>query len=335
MTLSRLAPLALLLAACSNTPEPSNPSTSPSSTTTAPPPATTPPPSSSSAAVDFSSVESAIKAGDGAKARKLADELLVKNPKNPQAHTYAGLGAELSGDREAAEKHYRDALALSPGFTDAAINLSVVLIGSKRAGEAVTLLKPFVTKSPDDELLQNNYATALAESGDSAQAAEIYGRLAQKGKLPPEGRLAYAGTLLAGGKKDEAAKALREGISQVGDSRDLLAAFGRALAQAGAYDDAIKALDRALQIKSGADLLTYRALFKRSQKNPEGARADLEAAIKEDPKFPPAYRYLGEVLEDLKKPADAKKAYEKAVELDADGSQGKKARERLDAMKKK
>jgi len=335
MTLPRLLLLASLLAACTGTPGPSNPSNPPpSSTGTAPPSGTGPKPADPPAApVDFPDIEAAIKAGDGAKAKKLAEEALAKNPKNAKAHYYAGVGAELSKDVEGAEKHYREALALVPTFNDAAVNLSTLLLDSKRAPDAVALLKPFAEKA-DDPLVLNNYATALETTGAHDQAAAVFAKLVQKAPTP-ENRLGYAGTLIAAGKKDEAAKTLREGVAAAGDNRDLYAAFGRALAQAGAFDDAIKALDKALQLKPSHDLFTYRALFKRSAKNPEGARSDLKAAIKENPKFAPAYRYLGEVFEELKKPADAKKAYEKAAELDPDGGHGKKAKERLEALKKK
>ncbi len=38
-------------------------------------------------------------------------------------------------------------------------------------------------------------------------------------------------------------------------------------------EDAIKAMDKAIQIKSGAELLTYRALFKRSLKKNDEAKS--------------------------------------------------------------
>lgn len=325
-----------LLAACSSTPDATTPASTPPSTA----PAASAPAPAAAAPVDTAEIEAAIKAGDGAKARQLAEQAITKSPKNPKVHYYAGVGAELTDDKAAAEKHYREALTLAPGFGEAASNLAALLLDSKRAPDALALLKPLAAKAPDDPLLQLNYATALAESGDAAAAAPVYERVLQKGQMPPETRLDYAGVLLKLGKKEDAAKVLRdgvglprEGLRPADDDRTQLAAFGRALGQAGAFDDAIKALDRAIQIKSGADLLTYRALFKRSTKNLDGARADLEAAAKENPGFAPAHRYLGEVLEDMKKPADAKKAYEKAIAADPDGPQGKKARERLDALK--
>jgi Flp pilus assembly protein TadD len=331
---SAILPLLFLaLAGCQSTPEPTTPAPGP----TAPPGSATAPPAGKPATdadpADLTEVEAAIGANDAPRAKKATEAALAHSPKSAKAHYYAGVAAELGGEKDAAEKHYRDALALAPTMADAAINLSAILLDTKREADAVALLRPLQAKSPDDPLLASNLAVALSATGDHAQSAAVYGKLVQKGDPRPETRLALAGELIASGKKDEAATALRDGLPKLGDSRDLLAAFGRALAQAGAFPDAIKALDQALKIKASADLLTYRALFKRSLKDLPGARADLEAALKEDPKFAHAHVYLGEIDEQEKKPAEARKAYEKAIEIAPDGPAGKRAREKLQALK--
>ncbi len=326
--------LFLVLAGCESTPGPVAPTGGPPATSgeqgTPPPPGK---PAPDGDAADLSEVEAAISANDVPRARKTSAAVLARSPKSPKAHYYAGVAAEFGGEKDAAEKHYRDALALAPGLVDAAINLSAILLDSKREVDAVALLKPLQAKSPDDPLLASNLAVALSATGDHAQAAALYGKVVQKGDTKPETRLALAGELIASGKKEEAARALRDGLPQLGENRDLLAAFGRALAQAGAFEDAIKSLDQAIKIKTSADLLTYRALFKRSLKDLAGAKADLEAALKEDPKFAHAYVYLGEIHEQEKKPAEAKKAYEKAIEIAPDGAAGKRAKEKLAALK--
>ncbi|MCS6899128.1 MAG: tetratricopeptide repeat protein [Myxococcales bacterium] len=331
MNLSRLLILAVFSfpLSCASTPgpDPSPPPPTATVSSTAPPPSEEP-------STGLADIEAAIKANDGERARKLAAEAISQSPKNPKTHYYAGVGAELTGDKDAAEQHYRKALSLAPSFSDAAVNLSALLLDKGKATDAVAILKPLATKAPDDALLQTNLATAYAAAGDQAAAAEVYAGLMKK-EPSPETRLGYARALIALGKKEEAAAILREGVARAGDNRDLYAAFGADLAKAGAYDDAIKAMDRAIQIKPGADLYTYRALFKRSQKNNDGARVDLEAALKENPRFAAAHFYLGELFEAMQKPSDARKAYEKAAELEPESPRGKKARERVEALKKK
>jgi Flp pilus assembly protein TadD len=338
MTSSRILLLSaaglLLALGCGTTPAPADPSKAPPASSPAPIASATPAPAPDTTA-GFPEIEAAIQANDAERTRKLADEAVAKAPKNPKAHYYAGLGAEMAGDKGAAEGHYRKALALAPGFSDAAINLSAVLLEAGKAADAAALLKPLAAKAPDDVMLQTNLAAAHAAAGEHGPAADLYAALLKKKDPSPETRLGYARSLIALGKKDEAAATLREGVAKAGENRDLYAAFGADLAKAGAYEDAIKAMDKAIQLKAGAELYTYRALFKRSMKNNDGARADLEAAIKENPKFAAAHFYLGEIFEATKKPADARKAYEKAAEIEPESPRGKKARERADALKKK
>lgn len=281
---------------------------------------------------DVAEAEAALSAGNAEKAKTAAQAAIAKNPKNATAHFYLGTAADALGDKALAEKHLREALAISPGLADAAVNLSAILLDQGKGADAAKLLKPLLDKSPDDPMLLANYAAALLAAGDAA-AADAYGKLFTKTKKI-EHKLGQIDALVAGGKKEDAAKLLREAADAAGASRDARAAIAKRLAQLAQYDDAIKTIDKVIAEKSSADLLTYRALFKRSKKDTAGAKADLEAAVKEDPKHAHAWVYLGEVLEELKKPADAKKAYEKALEGGADSPAGKRAKDKLDKLKK-
>lgn len=281
---------------------------------------------------DVAEAEAALTAGNAEKAKTAAESAIAKNPKNAKAHYYLGTAADALGDKPLAEKHLREALAIAPGLVDAAVNLSAILLDQNKGADAAKLLKPLLDKSPDDPMLLANYAAALLSAND-AGAADAYGKLYAKTKKP-EHKLGQTDALVAAGKKEDAAKLLKEAADGAGVSRDFRAAIAKRLAQLAQYDDAIKTIDKAIADKSSADLLTYRALFKRSKKDATGAKADLEAAIKEDPKFAHAYVYLGEIFEELKKPADAKKAYEQAVANGGDGPAAKKAKEKLDKLKK-
>jgi Flp pilus assembly protein TadD len=330
LRLAALAVAASLSVACGGPPKPANDLPPPTDAEPAGP-AEVP---ASKADADIAAAEAALKDGDAARAKKAAEAALAKDEKSSKAHYYAGVAGEALGEKEAAEKHYRRALELSPGLSDAAVNLSALLLDAGRAADAAAVLKPLAGKG--DPLVAANYAAVLAASGDHPGALAAY-ETAIKGGGGKDlrVRLGYAHELVKAARKDDAAKALREGLSGLADDRDLLSAMARGLAEAGAYDDAIKTIDRAIKLKSSADLLVYRALFRRGAKDPAGAKTDLDAAIAADAKIIPAYVYLGEVLEELKKPADAKKAYEKAIELGGDSPPAKKARERLESLKGK
>jgi tetratricopeptide (TPR) repeat protein len=310
-------------------PPPKTPESDPLATP-APPSAGTPAPKATSEA-DLGKAETALSAGDFAGAKAAAEAVLAKDAKNVKALYYKGAAAEGLGDKTTAEQAYK--AAASAGLPEAAVNLSAMYIEGGKVDEAVAVLKAAAQKAPDDVLVQANLGSALSAKGDQAGALAAYEKADQKGATLPV-RLGHAEALIANGKKPEAATLLKD-VASGERSRDELGALAKSMARAGAFADAVATIDKAIAKKTGADLLTYRGLFKRSLKNLDGAKTDLEAAAKEDPSFAPARLYLGEVLEDLKKPADAKKAYEEAIKVGGDTGPAKKAKERLDALKGK
>jgi tetratricopeptide (TPR) repeat protein len=277
-------------------------------------------------------VEAALNAGDAARALEGAKRVLATQPRNASALFYAGVALEGLGDAAGAEAHYRRALEADANMREAAGNLSALLLGQGKAAEARALLEPFAARFPDDADLQTNRAEALKALGEHAAAARVYEALLRRND-DPRYRLGYARALAAGGDKAGAAEALRKGVRAAGADRDRLAAFGRALGEVGAYPDAIDALDRALALGKGADLLTYRALFRRSSGDLKAAKADLDAALAIDPSFAPAHLYAGELLEAQGDAPAARRAYGQAERLG--GPFGERARKRLEALDKK
>jgi tetratricopeptide (TPR) repeat protein len=315
-------------AACGSPPPPNAPASDPLAEPT--PAATGSAPAAVSDA-EFAKAETAITAGDFAGGKTAAEAILAKDPKNGKALYYKGAAAEGLGDKATAEAAYKSAAAA--GVPEAAVNLSALYLDGGKIDEAIATLQAALKKTPSDTLLQANLGAALAQKGDKAGALAAYEKADQKGAGLAI-TLGHAEALSALDRKPEATTVLK--AAAAGDlSRDELGALAKALARVGAFADAVATIDKAIAKKSGADVLTYRGLFKRSLKDLAGAKTDFEAAGKEDAAFAPARLYLGEVLEELKKPADAKKAYEEAAKLGGETPPGKKAKEHLEKLKKK
>jgi tetratricopeptide (TPR) repeat protein len=320
--------LAASAVACGSTPPPNAPASDPLAE---PAPATSGTAPAAVSDADFAKAEAAISAGDFAGGKAAAEVILAKDPKNIKALYYKGAAAEGLGDKATAEAAYKSSAA--GGLQEAAVNLSALYLDAGKIDEAIATLQTALKKAPNDGLLQANLGAALAQKGDKAGALAAYEKADQKGAGLAI-TLGHAEALVALDRKPDAATLLKAAAS--GElSRDELGALAKALARAGAFADAVATIDKAIAKKSGADVLTYRGLFKRSLKDLAGAKTDFEAAGKDDPAFAPARLYLGEVLEELKKPADAKKAYEEAAKLGGDTPPGKKAKEHLEKLKKK
>ena len=79
-----------------------------------------------------------------------------------------------ASDRRAAEKAYRNALALNPAHADTYLNLGALLCENKRCEEAVALFDEAVRRYPHESLLHFNRAVALEDQGRARDALASY-----------------------------------------------------------------------------------------------------------------------------------------------------------------
>ncbi|MFO0658634.1 MAG: tetratricopeptide repeat protein [Polyangiaceae bacterium] len=274
--------------------------------------------SGDSKSAEVEKAEAAIEKGDFAGAKKLASDAIAKDPKNGLAHYYLGVAEENLKQPDEAKKHYSDALKFSPRLSGAAVNLAGLLIGDKKFDEAAAVLKSITAKVKDDPQLFQNLAVALANLEDHAGAGEAFLSAISLGVNDPLVRLDCAEQLLLAKKEQLAAKVLKDGMSSV--PAEVQADYSLLLMKAGAFQECVTVATKLVDAKGSSEALLLRGRCRRSAGDNDAARADLEASIKKKDGLPEPYVYLGDVLEKLKKPADAKKAYEKAISLKAAAS---------------
>jgi tetratricopeptide (TPR) repeat protein len=126
---------------------------------------------------------------------------------------------------------------------------------------------------------------------------------------------------------------LKQVLGAAGSNRPLLASVGRLLGAAGGYADCVAAFDRALAAGDHPELRVRRGVCRHELKDEAGAKSDYEAALKLDPKFPPAHYYLGESLLDAGKKSEGIKELDAAAAAAPASEIGKKAREQADAAR--
>jgi len=81
-----------------------------------------------------------------------------------------------AADPATAEVAYRQALALDPGHTSAAVNLAALLCEAGRCAEAIEVCTRALEATPGEPLLHFNLAIALEDAGRTAQALRSYER---------------------------------------------------------------------------------------------------------------------------------------------------------------
>ncbi|WP_169928252.1 tetratricopeptide repeat protein [Labilithrix luteola] len=332
--------LALALAACGggNKPAESASPGSGDSTPKAASVATSNPadgPAASGSSEDVSKGTAAIKAGDWNTARASFESAIKKNPKQADAHYYLGLVMDKTGDRAAAEKHYRDALNLQPDLQEAAENLTAIYVESQKYDDAITLAKGVLSRNAKNADMQLNLASALSGKGDLDAASKAFDEALKLSPNDARFYIAYAHHLASAKKNDEAIAKLKQAQRVAGEDAAMLGTIGFELRTARAVPECIAAFDRAIAIKDNADFRTNRALCKYAAKDKAGAMADLQTATQKEPTFAPAHYWLGSWMHEDGKFAEAAAEYDAYLKAAPTGPMAKAAEAKAKLAKEK
>lgn len=275
-----------------------------------------------------------IKSSKFQEAKGHLEKALAEKPDHAEANFYMGVATEMLGDKKAAEGFYKKALAADASMLDAATNLAAIYLEDPaRPDEAIPVLTKALEKVPGDAALNQNLAIAYGLKKDYANAAKAYDTALAKGESA-QMRFEYGALMYEANDLPKAAEQLKKAIDGIKEAPTLVL-IGRMLGKAGAYADCARAFDAAIKTKNEPDWLVRRGICKHEQNDEAGARADYEAATKEDPKFVAGYYYLGMSYSTEKKSrANAIVALEKAAKLGEGTELGKKAKDKLAEVKK-
>lgn len=273
---------------------------------------------------------------------------LQTNPKDAECHFYTGRLQAKLGNQAAAVQSFQTTLKLDPKYRGAKFELAMALADSQRISEALPLLKEVVAAEPGNGNAKFQLGSALAKSGDCDAAVPLLESATDAART----QYLLAACYKKAGRAEDAAKAMakvRE-KSAGADSRmqaKFLAAAAQQKMDAGQFDSAIAdyraalALtpDPSLEIELAVALLRKGdasavppLLAKRSDplaryqvalantklgKLAE-ARAGLEAAVKQQPRFAEAWYQLGAVHMMANAPKLAEPAFAEALRLRPD-----------------
>lgn len=259
---------------------------------------------------------------DYAAAKSKGEAVLAKAPNDPVAHFALGVVSEESDkDVEAAEKHYRAALAADPKLVGASIYLSALLVDQKKFDEAADVARKGLAHAKATPELHINLAWALAGKGDAASAAKSMGNAIT---LKPDDaalRLDQADFYLQAGDKDAAAKAYKNAIAKAKGDGSVLGVAASGLAKAGDPAGCVATWDQVITKGEKPQPLLQRALCKAQAKDLEGALADAKKAIAIEPS-PAAHYAAGKYAEAAGDKKTCKTHYAEAAKLAAAAKPG-------------
>jgi Tfp pilus assembly protein PilF len=274
----------------------------------------------------------ALESGDLAGAKASFEAAVAKNKEDPQAHYYLGVTLNQQKDDKGAERELKEALRIMPDLDEASSNLSALYLDQQKWDDAASVCKAALVKSKRPEL-HANYAMALAGKNDTAGAKKEFDEAARGGDAMI--LFTYATYLEKWKELDAATEKLRAAAKAAPDDAATLASIGFELKNVGAFADCVSTLDRAIAKKDNAEIRTYRALCKLGNKDKDGARADLESAVKLDPSVPPPHFYLAGRLAEGGKLPEAIAEFEAYLKLAPQGPLAAEAKKRIDVLKKK
>jgi len=166
----------------------------------------------------------------------------------PESRLNLGLLAQRRGDARAAEKLYREALALAPAFAPACVNLADLLRAQGREEEGERVLREGISHAPRSAGLQHalgllhvrrqRYDAALAALGEAARLAPENTRY----------QYVYAVALHDRGKPRESLKILEAALRRNPVDRDVLVALAQYQAALGSRPEALTHARRLVEL---------------------------------------------------------------------------------------
>jgi tetratricopeptide (TPR) repeat protein len=154
-------------------------------------------------------------------------------PENAELQCALGHGLLLAGDFVRARERLERALAIRPGYSDAAINLADLMLQSGDANGAAARYEQILRADPDCFAAWHNLGRTLEQLGRFAEGAEAF-RIAIKLRTDEPGSYeGMARCLLAAGLAVNAVRALRHAVSLRPNSAHAWDLLGKALDQLG------------------------------------------------------------------------------------------------------
>ncbi len=219
------------------------------------------------------------------------------------------------GDAEA-EDFYSRAIAAAPDHADAHFNLGNLLRRLGRPRDAAAHYEDVLRIVPDAPAALVNLGLAVGDIGDWPRAVECFARAAAVAPHLPDPLLYLGDALARCGRRDQAIAAFRESVGHFPDAPRGHYNLGLHLAASGSVDDAIPAFERALALHPEyAEAHNGLGVALEAVGRTDDAQAAYREALRVRPDFADAWTNLGTSLVEQGRVAEADHALRRSGEL--------------------
>jgi len=256
------------------------------------------------------------QSGRFAEALALAEAAAPSMPYPGQILNLAAVSALALGRRDLAEKHWRTAIQVQPGYAEAYNNLGILLYDSRRFEEAEAACRQAIALQPGYVEAYNNLGNMLSELQRFNEAEAAY---RQTIALQPRNLEAHynLSILLSQLQRfHEAESACRQAIALNPGHAEAHYSLGNMLSELKRFHEAEAAYRQAIALQPGYAEAHYNlGLLLRGLKRFSEAEAAYRRTIVLQPGYIEAYHNLGDLLRELKRFKEAEAAYRQAIAL--------------------
>ncbi|MEJ2691195.1 MAG: tetratricopeptide repeat protein, partial [Deltaproteobacteria bacterium] len=248
---------------------------------------------------------------------KAVTEALKYSPKVSEAHTLRAHLLFLKRDFDGAKKEAALALRLNPNNLGAAVIAGKAMLGNKEADNALKLFQQMEKAMPDNDEIKYYKALSLLALGKKTEAANLLTDIL--GKKPD-----FVPVFVTLTAMDEQAGKIGDAIARAEKQVKLLPEngiyqqlLGILLTKDKQYEKAVTCFRKAEQLdpQNPKNYVQLAFIFKKQGKL-DDAIAEYQGLVKAKPDFVPAYMGLGTLLQLMGKTAEAKEAFQQALTLD-------------------
>jgi tetratricopeptide (TPR) repeat protein len=186
--------------------------------------------------------------GRTAEAIKHYQEALAINPNYSEVINNLGTALLDQGRLDEAAKYYHRAIEIYPGFAEAYNNLGILLTKQGQAAEAIEYYRKSIELNPNRAEFYNNFGNLLATQGQPPQAIEQFQKALEVEPDNAKVRYNLANVLTAQGRRDEAIEQFQQVLKQMPDSIHARYQLGLLLQSQGRFAPAVAQLQKVLEL---------------------------------------------------------------------------------------
>ena len=189
-----------------------------------------------------------VAQGQPAEAIKHYQEALAINPNYSEVINNLGTALLNQGRLDEAAKYYHRALEIYPDFAEAYNNLGILLTKQGQTVEAIEQYRKAIELNPSRAEFYNNLGNLLSKQGRTDEAIEQFQKALEVAPDNAKVRFNLANILTAQGRWDEAIEQYQQALKQMPDSIHAHNQLGLALQSRGRFAAAIAQFQKVLEL---------------------------------------------------------------------------------------